>query len=84
MAGDDLAHQRSVAAMLEAVAMPVRFICGRLARIGVAGRDVCGASVVVHGLRASDSLRLQRTGLGPHRALGCGVFVPHKTIVGLD
>ena len=84
MAADALAHERTVEAMLEAIAMPRRFVCGRLARFRAEGREIRGASVVVHDLSPSDSLRLQRVGLGPHRALGCGLFIAHKTISGLD
>ncbi|MFO8023631.1 type I-MYXAN CRISPR-associated protein Cas6/Cmx6 [Thiohalophilus sp.] len=31
-------------------------------------------------LKPEDSVRLQETGLGPHRKLGCGLFVPQKGI----
>ncbi|TDY02746.1 type I-MYXAN CRISPR-associated protein Cas6/Cmx6 [Thiohalophilus thiocyanatoxydans] len=31
-------------------------------------------------LTPEDSVRLQETGLGPHRKLGCGLFVPQKGI----
>ena len=34
---------------------------------------------MLHGLSAADSLTVQRAGIGPHRALGCGLFVPHKS-----
>jgi hypothetical protein len=36
-------------------------------------------SLMLHGLTAVDSLRLQERGLGRHRLLGCGIFVPHKS-----
>jgi len=38
-----------------------------------------GYSLMLDGLSAADSLRLQETGIGRHRRLGCGVFVPHKS-----
>ncbi|NCA73146.1 MAG: type I-MYXAN CRISPR-associated protein Cas6/Cmx6, partial [Sphingobacteriia bacterium] len=31
-------------------------------------------------LTREESIRLQREGLGPHRGLGCGLFIPHKGI----
>jgi hypothetical protein len=34
---------------------------------------------MLHGLRARDSLRVLEQGLGEHRLMGCGVFVPHKS-----
>lgn len=36
-------------------------------------------SLMLHGLTLADSLRLQEHGLGPHRLLGCGIFIPHKS-----
>ena len=36
-------------------------------------------SMMLHGLGPEQSLRLQQRGLGPHRLLGCGLFVPHKS-----
>lgn len=42
-----------------------------------------GYPVVIHGLSPQDSIRLQCAGLGRARHLGCGVFVPYKTIRGL-
>jgi hypothetical protein len=66
--------------MLEAIGVPARFICGRTSRLRTGERDIEGGSVVVHGLSPADGVRLQHHGLGPHRALGCGLFVPHKPI----
>ena len=28
----------------------------------------------------AEPVRLQQHGLGPHRAMGCGIFIPHKGI----
>lgn len=39
-----------------------------------------GYSLMLHGLSAEHSLRAQERGLGLHRKLGCGLFVPHKSI----
>jgi len=61
-----------------------------LARLRVRGRAICGrwqslaapaltgCSLMVDGLSSDDSLRVLEHGLGPHRRLGCGLFVPHK------
>ena len=37
-------------------------------------------SLMLDGLTPSESLTLQMQGLGPHRLLGCGLFLPHKSI----
>ncbi len=84
MARDDLAHQRVVERMLDHITMPRRFICGRLSQIRCGDAVLTGASVVLHELAPADSLRLQSIGLGPHRAFGCGLFIPYKAISGLD
>jgi len=69
-----------------------------LATLGVKGRLICGRRLVVemesghapafpvavHDLREADSLLLQRAGLGRGQAVGCGLLVPHKTIVAAD
>ncbi|MBK1630414.1 type I-MYXAN CRISPR-associated protein Cas6/Cmx6 [Thiohalocapsa halophila] len=38
--------------------------------------SVPGFAVHLHGLSPEDSLHLQEAGLGDHRKLGCGVFLP--------
>ncbi|MGA8032129.1 MAG: type I-MYXAN CRISPR-associated protein Cas6/Cmx6, partial [Casimicrobiaceae bacterium] len=43
-------------------------------------RDIEGYSVVLHGLRPEQSLRVQCEGIGADRALGWGIFIPHKSI----
>jgi CRISPR-associated protein Cas6 len=41
----------------------------------VKGRKVVGYPIVVAGLDAAESVRLQELGLGSRRRMGCGVFV---------
>ena len=83
-AADDLGHQETVQALLGELGQPLRFICGRLRVIRCGAATVGGASVVLHQLRPEQSLRIQRIGLGGLRHLGCGLFLPHKTISGID
>ncbi|HDQ99817.1 MAG TPA: type I-MYXAN CRISPR-associated protein Cas6/Cmx6 [candidate division WOR-3 bacterium] len=42
----------------------------------IRGRQVVGYAVIVQGLAADESLRLQERGLGGRRRFGCGIFVP--------
>ena len=73
----------------------VDYAAGELAAMGVCVRKLlCGIShvittpteniftrsVMVAGLSPEQSLRLQQQGLGPGRAIGCGLFIPHKGI----
>jgi CRISPR-associated protein Cas6 len=59
--------------------------------LGVRGRAICGrwqsleahalvgCSLMVDQLSPEDALAVLESGLGRHRRLGCGLFVPHKT-----
>jgi CRISPR-associated protein Cas6 len=44
--------------------------------ITIQGRRVVGFSLAAHGLNDDDSLRLQTSGIGGRRAMGCGHFNP--------
>jgi len=39
---------------------------------------------VLHDCSTEHSMRLQEGGLGAERGLGCGIFVPHKKIGGIE
>ncbi len=54
-------------------------VCGREQQVQGPTRTLHGYSLMLHGLRARDSLRMLEQGLGEHRLMGCGVFVPHKS-----
>jgi CRISPR-associated protein Cas6 len=55
-------------------------IVGRRGELRIDGGRVTGYSLMLHGMSPAASLRLQEHGLGRHRKLGCGLFVPHKAI----
>jgi CRISPR-associated protein Cas6 len=55
-------------------------IVGRRGELQSDGQRIVGFSLMLHGLTAIESLRVQQRGLGLHRKLGCGLFVPHKAI----
>lgn len=46
----------------------------------VSAQSVTGYSLMLHGLSPEESVLAQTHGLGLHRRLGCGLFVPHKSI----
>jgi CRISPR-associated protein Cas6 len=64
-----------------------------LAEMGIGGERVCGKrqqlvlpdgvlntfSLMLHALAPEHSLRVQCLGVGAHRLLGCGIFIPHKS-----
>lgn len=76
-AADELAFLDAVQSELATLAIVGRAICGR--HQAVAGDRLHGYSLMLDGLSAADALRLLEIGLGPHRRLGCGLFVPHKS-----
>lgn len=57
-----------------------KLIVGRHHAARSAGTCVSGYSLMLHGLTPEHSLRMQEMGLGANRMLGCGIFVPHKSI----
>lgn len=79
-APDVTAFEGEVADALAARGVAARVIAGRARRSQSGSRLTVGYAVTLHGLRAEDSLRVQREGVGGERALGWGVFVPAKTI----
>jgi CRISPR-associated protein Cas6 len=58
-----------------------QLISGKARQLRTAAGPVRGFSLMLHGLGAADSLALQEAGLGSHRAFGCGIFIPHKSVV---
>ena len=67
-----------VAGELSALGLRSPWICGRQSSCQLDGQPLTTFSLMVHQLAANDSLRLQAQGLGQHRLLGCGIFIPHK------
>jgi CRISPR-associated protein Cas6 len=57
---------------------PERMLCGREVAVTTPQGTWRTRSLMVAGLATEQSLSLQRTGLGPGRRLGCGLFIPHK------
>lgn len=89
-ADDDEAHfLDAVNTELDALDVPCQRVCGRRQHIrmadGAGAPPLAGFSLMLHGLAPAASLRMLLAGLGPHRRLGCGLFVPHRsaTAVGL-
>jgi len=76
---DEAAFVEAAAAELQALDVTCRAICGRH-QVTEAGA-LRGFSLMLDGLNPAHSLRVLEAGLGPHRLLGCGLFVPHKSSV---
>lgn len=56
------------------------FICGKQQTLQSASGLLHGYSLMLHDVPPHKSLQLQDEGLGRNRLLGCGIFIPHKSI----
>lgn len=61
------------------ISMP-RLLCGRSHVFRLPNERIFSRRLMVTDLKVEDSVKLQQQGLGPHRKLGCGLFIPHKGI----
>lgn len=83
-ADDEVMFHAALGGRLAALGVPARFVCGRCVSLATDHGALTGFSVALHGLSAAHSLLIQQQGLGEGRKLGCGIFVPHRVIAGLE
>ena len=57
-----------------------KVLSGRGSVVATPDGAVATRSLLVAGLGIEDAIRLQQEGLGSHRKLGCGLFIPHKKV----
>ena len=76
---DEVAFMACIASELAALDTTGVHICGKRQQMQIAGQTQQTFSLMLHGLSPAQSLRVQEHGLGPHRLLGCGIFVPHRS-----
>jgi len=69
--------------MLDDLNIETRFLCGLRQTVTDASGVVSGYSLMLHGLPIEHAIRVQQIGLGSNRKIGCGIFVPHKSIAAL-
>ncbi|KAA6185959.1 type I-MYXAN CRISPR-associated protein Cas6/Cmx6 [Thiohalocapsa marina] len=55
-------------------------LCGKATPLSTPSGPLQTRSLMLAGLTAEESILLQQLGLGPHREMGCGLFIPHKGI----
>jgi CRISPR-associated protein Cas6 len=55
-------------------------LCGKITTIRIPSGTLHTRSLMLADLSREESLQLQQQGLGPHRDMGCGIFIPHKGI----
>lgn len=77
---DELEFLARCTALLAERGLTPQLISGKARELRTGQGAVRGFSLMMHGLDAAGTLALQETGLGGHRALGCGIFIPHKSV----
>jgi len=66
---------------LHAIGVQVRkLLCGQTRSINTPSGHLATRSLMLADLEVAHSVLLQQQGLGPHRKMGCGLFVPHKSV----
>lgn len=79
--GDEIEFISRCRALLAERGLKPQLITGKANELCTVQGPVSGFSLMLHGLAAADSLAVQEAGLGGHRTLGCGIFIPHKSVV---
>ena len=80
-ANDEAAFMAAAAEQLRDLGIKVRkMLCGRAHAIRHPQGDIQTRSIMLADLEAEEAIALQQNGIGPHRTLGCGLFIPHKGI----
>ncbi|WP_455221539.1 type I-MYXAN CRISPR-associated protein Cas6/Cmx6 [Kaarinaea lacus] len=59
---------------------PKKMLCGKETSLVFEDRELTTRSLMIADLTFKDSILLQQKGLGSHRWMGCGIFLPHKDI----
>ncbi len=57
-----------------------KMLCGRSGRIRTPDGVINTRTLMLADLTMQESVRLQQTGIGPMRLIGCGLVLPHKGI----
>ena len=77
---DEVAFLGECRRLLDAAQVGGEMVAGSPQRMRCGAIDLHGFSLMLHGLKAAESLRLQYAGLGNERKRCCGVFIPHKGV----
>lgn len=72
--------EHAIAELRRLAIEPKKMLCGIERTIRTPEGAFHTRSLMLADLSVAESVRLQQTGLGPLRHLGCGLFVPHKGV----
>ena len=76
---DEIDFMAAVSLALTELAIGGERVCGKRHHMACSSGELNTFSLMLHALPPEQSVRLQQHGIGPHRLLGCGIFVPHKS-----
>lgn len=77
---DEAAFVAEARRQLDEMGLTGGLIPGMHRKMRTPGGDIEGFSLMLHDVTLAQSITLQERGLGGHRGLGCGLFIPHKSI----
>lgn len=78
---DETAFLQRVVFELKSRGIRVRkALCGKTLALDTPEGPIQTRSLMLAELSPEDSVQLQQEGLGSHRKMGCGIFIPHKGI----
>ncbi|MBV5309452.1 type I-MYXAN CRISPR-associated protein Cas6/Cmx6 [Chromatium okenii] len=78
---DEQEFLATAAGSLAAMGIHIRkALCGKATALATPQGLLHTRSLLLAALTAEESIQLQQHGLGTHRLLGCGIFIPHKGI----
>ncbi len=61
-----------------------KMLCGKTHTINTPSEKLFTRHLMIADLDSESSVKIQQSGLGDARALGCGIFLPHKGIKSLN
>lgn len=76
---DEAAFMAQVGRELDRLGIVAARVCDKHQRLQLQHGQLDVFGLLLHEMTLPHALRLQQQGLGGHRLLGCGVFVPHKS-----
>ena len=81
---DEREFTQAILGELDTFKIDSRFICGKRQTLTTPRGVEYGYSLMLHGLPMEHALQIQEQGLGTNRKLGCGIFIPHKSIAAVS
>lgn len=80
-ASDETEFMNEIIGALNALGVrPKKMLCGKETQVAFEDSVLLTRSLMIADLTSDDSILLQQKGLGSHRWMGCGIFLPHKDV----